>query len=123
MLGCVSLPCVMSWVWYLLGGEISDGILKRTGNVRRARLAVVVFGFLCSFVSLLPVFLTRDLTLIALSLGAAFFFAELVIGPMWAIPMDIAPRYSGTAAVATMAEACASRPSPEPACSVVLTRR
>jgi sugar phosphate permease len=81
----------------LLGGEISDGILKRTGNVRRARLAVVVFGFLCSFVSLLPVFLTRDLTLIALSLGAAFFFAELVIGPMWAIPMDIAPRYSGTA--------------------------
>jgi sugar phosphate permease len=81
----------------LLGGEISDGILKRTGNVRRARLGVVVFGFLCSFVSLLPIFMTRDLTLIALSLGAAFFFAELVIGPMWAIPMDIAPRYSGTA--------------------------
>jgi MFS family permease len=42
-------------------------------------------------------FATRDLTLIALSLGSAFFFAELVIGPMWAIPMDIAPKYSGTA--------------------------
>jgi MFS family permease len=42
-------------------------------------------------------FATRDLTLIALALGAAFFFAELVIGPMWAIPMDIAPKYSGTA--------------------------
>jgi MFS family permease len=81
----------------LLGGEISDGILRRTGNVRVARLAVVVCGFLCSFVSLLPIFVTRDLTVIALSLGAAFFFAELVIGPMWAIPMDIAPRYSGTA--------------------------
>ncbi len=82
----------------LIGGEISDAILKRTGNVRRARLGVVVFGFLCSFLSLLPIFLTRDLTVITLSLGAAFFFAELVIGPMWAIPMDIAPRYSGTAA-------------------------
>jgi MFS family permease len=81
----------------LLGGEISDGILRRTGNVRTARLAVVVAGFLCSFVSLLPIFVTRDLTVIALSLGAAFFFAEIVIGPMWAIPMDIAPRYSGTA--------------------------
>ena len=29
--------------------------------------------------------------------GAAFFFAEFTIGPMWAIPMDIAPKYSGTA--------------------------
>jgi MFS family permease len=81
----------------VLGGEISDAILKRTGNVRSARLSVVVLGFICSFVSLLPIFATRDLTVIALSLGAAFFFAELVIGPMWAIPMDIAPHYSGTA--------------------------
>jgi MFS family permease len=80
-----------------LGGELSDGILKRTGDVRKARLNVVVLGFLGSFVCLLPMFATRDLTLIALSLGSAFFFAELVIGPMWAIPMDIAPKYSGTA--------------------------
>jgi MFS family permease len=26
-----------------------------------------------------------------------FFFAEIVIGPMWSIPMDIAGKYSGTA--------------------------
>jgi MFS family permease len=32
-----------------------------------------------------------------LCLAGAFFFAEIVIGPMWAIPMDIAPKYSGTA--------------------------
>ena len=31
------------------------------------------------------------------ALGGAFFFAELTIGPMWAIPMDIAPAHSGTA--------------------------
>ncbi len=30
-------------------------------------------------------------------LSAGFFFAEMTIGPMWAIPMDIAPAYSGTA--------------------------
>ena len=80
-----------------LGGELTDAILKRTRNVRKARLSVVVLGFVGSFVCLLPMFATRDLTLIALALGAAFFFAELVIGPMWAIPMDIAPKYSGTA--------------------------
>jgi MFS transporter, ACS family, glucarate transporter len=30
-------------------------------------------------------------------LCAGFFFAEMTIGPMWAIPMDIAPEFSGTA--------------------------
>jgi MFS family permease len=81
----------------LLGGTFSDAILTRTRNVRLARLTVVVAGFLCSFACMLGVFATRDLTLIVVALGAAFFFAELVIGPMWAIPMDIAPAYSGTA--------------------------
>jgi MFS family permease len=81
----------------LLGGTISDAILKRTGDLRKARRNVVIGGFLGAFVCLLTMFLTRDLTLITLSLAGGFFFAELVIGPMWAIPMDIAPKYSGTA--------------------------
>jgi len=81
----------------LLGGTISDRIFHRTGDLRKARRNVVVVGFLGSFLCLLPVFTTRDLTMIVLSLGAAFFFAEIVIGPMWAIPMDIAPGFSGTA--------------------------
>ena len=34
----------------------------------------------------------------AVCLSFGFFFAELTIGPMWAIPMDIAPQFSGTAA-------------------------
>ena len=46
---------------------------------------------------LLPIFTTRDLTVIVFCLAGAFFCAELVIGPMWAIPMDIVPKYSGTA--------------------------
>ena len=55
-------------------------------------------GFLGSFACLVPVFLTHDLVTIVLSLGSAFFFAEIVIGPMWSIPMDIAGRFAGTAA-------------------------
>ena len=81
----------------MLGGTFSDAILRRTASVRRARLTVIVLGFLCSFACMMGVFATRDLTMIVLSLAAAFFFAELVIGPIWAIPMDIAPKYSGTA--------------------------
>jgi len=80
-----------------LGGVLSDAILRRTGNLRIARCRLVRLAFLASLVSVLPIFLTHDLTVIVISLAAAFFFAEIVIGPMWAIPMDIAPRYSGTA--------------------------
>ena len=81
-----------------LGGIVSDRILHRTGDVQRARRNVVMAGFLGSFVCLLPVFLTHNLVAIILSLGAAFFCAEIVIGPMWSIPMDIAGKFSGTAA-------------------------
>jgi len=81
----------------LLGGTLSDKILERTGDLRKARRNVVIGGFLGSFACMLPIFATRDLTTIVLCLAGAFFFAEIVIGPMWAIPMDIAPKYSGTA--------------------------
>ena len=81
-----------------LGGVISDRVLHRTGDLLKARRNVVMFGFLGSFVCMVPVFLTHDLIPIILSLGAALFFAEIVIGPMWSIPMDIAGKFSGTAA-------------------------
>ena len=81
-----------------LGGVISDRVLHQTGDLQKARRNVVMFGFTGSFVCLLPIFMTHDLVTIILALGAAFFFAELVIGPMWSIPMDIAGTFSGTAA-------------------------
>ena len=80
-----------------LGGVLSDAILRRSGDVRRARCRLVMWAFLASFVCVVPIFMTHNLTIIVLSLAAAFFCAEIVIGPMWAIPMDIAPQHSGTA--------------------------
>jgi len=81
-----------------LGGVLSDALLARTGNVRFARLSVCVGGFVGAFLSLLPILFYRDLTVAALCLSGGFFFAEIVIGPIWSVPMDIAPQYSGTAA-------------------------
>jgi nitrate/nitrite transporter NarK len=81
-----------------LGGVISDRIFHRTGNVRLARLSVTVAGFCGALLSLLPILFSHDMTIVTLSLSGGFFFAELTIGPMWSIPMDIAPKYSGTAA-------------------------
>ena len=80
-----------------LGGVLSDQLLKRTGNVRLARLSVTILGFIGALLSLLPMFYVRDINTVAMCLSGGFFFAELVIGPMWAVPMDIAPRHAGTA--------------------------
>src|SRR4029077_17573257 len=81
-----------------LGGILSDRIFKKTGNVRFARLSVIVLGFVGALASLFPILFIHDITVVALSLSGGFFFAELVICPIWSVPMDIAPKYSGTAA-------------------------
>ncbi len=80
-----------------LGGWVSDALYRRTGSLVRARRDLVILGMVGSFICSAPVLFVTDPALAALSLGGAFFFAELTIGPMWAIPMDIAPAYSGTA--------------------------
>jgi MFS family permease len=80
-----------------LGGVLSDAILRRTGSLLHARRNMVIAGLACSMLCSLPILFVHSPTAAALSLGGAFFFAEMTIGPMWAIPMDIAPAFSGTA--------------------------
>jgi MFS family permease len=80
-----------------LGGVLSDRILHRTGKRTAARRNVIVAGMLGGFVFLIPVMLVHDVNVAAISLAAAFFFVELVVAPIWAVPMDIAPNYSGSA--------------------------
>ena len=67
-------------------------IFRRVPASGDPRPPIVIF-----VTSLAGVFMTRDLTLVALLLSSGFFFAELVIGPIWSVPMDIAPKYAGTA--------------------------
>lgn len=80
-----------------LGGVISDWIAVRTGNLNKARRDVVIAAFLLSLASLLPILFIHNIVWVAICLSMAGFFAELIIGPIWAIPMDIAPRFSGSA--------------------------
>ena len=79
------------------GGVLSDRLLRKTGSLVVARRSVIVAGFLGAFVFLLPVILIHNLTVAAAGLTLAFFFAELIVAPIWSVPMDIAPRYAGTA--------------------------
>jgi MFS family permease len=80
-----------------LGGIVTDKVFEKTHDQKVARCNMVaVMMFLCG-VSLVPLMFTRNLNFVALALSAGFFFAEMTIGPMWAIPMDIAPKFAGTA--------------------------
>ncbi|MET4666898.1 MFS transporter [Sphingomonas sp. PvP056] len=80
-----------------VGGLVSDRIYRATGNLQAARRNVIITGMLGAFVFLIPVVLTHDLTTVAICLSIAFFFSELVVAPIWAVPMDIAPDHAGAA--------------------------
>ena len=80
-----------------LGGVASDALLRKTGNLVVARRYVIVAGFLGAFLFLLPVVLIHQLNVAAICLSLAFFFLELIVAPIWSIPMDIAPRFAGSA--------------------------
>jgi MFS family permease len=79
------------------GGFLTDRIYRRTGSLQKARRNLIVVGMLGTFFFLLPVLSARNVTQVALLLSVACFFSELIVAPIWAIPMDIAPRYAGTA--------------------------
>jgi MFS family permease len=79
------------------GGIVSDRIFRKTGDLNKARRNLVAISFLCSLACTIPILFSRNLTWASICLSLGFFFAEFTVGPMWAIPMDIAPRFSGSA--------------------------
>jgi MFS family permease len=80
-----------------LGGVVSDWVYQITGNLATARRNVIVGSLLGSLVFLAPVLFVSDVVVVAACLSAAFFCLELTIGPIWSVPMDIAPKHAGTA--------------------------
>jgi MFS family permease len=62
-----------------------------------ARRSVIIAGFIGGCIFLTPVILVHDVLVSAICLSLAFFFAELIVAPIWAVTMDIAPRHAGSA--------------------------
>ena len=80
-----------------VGGVASDRLLRKKGSLVAARSYVMAAGFVGAFIFLIPVILIHDLNVAAICLSLAFFFAELIVAPLWSVPMDIAPKYAGSA--------------------------
>jgi MFS family permease len=79
------------------GGVVSDFIFRHTGSSNKSRRDLVLFAFLCSMSAMVMIFFTHGASWTSIWLSIAFFFAEFTIAPMWSLPMDIAPKFAGSA--------------------------
>ncbi len=91
-----SVPLLAGMAGDIIGGTISDMILKSTGSAKLARRVVAAPGFLLASAFVIPAALTSNRLSSILCLAASFFFLEWVIGPAWAVPMDVGGQFSGT---------------------------
>ena len=91
-----SIPLFAGMAGDLVGGSLTDFVLKKTGRSRLARSVVAAPGFLLSGLFLVPAATTASASASVMCLAASFFFLEFVIGPAWAVPMDVGGQFSGT---------------------------
>src|SRR5438445_12322955 len=77
-------------------GSLSDLIFKTTGKAKLARRVVAAPGFILAGAFVIPAALIPNTLSSILCLAASFFFLEWVIGPAWAVPMDVGGQFSGT---------------------------
>jgi MFS family permease len=93
-----SLPLLAGTLCDLAGGWISDILLRRSGNVTRSRRVVGVIGFVIAAAGILPATLTSNPKACVAFSCLAFGGLELTVGVSWAIPLDIAGDFAGSAA-------------------------
>lgn len=92
-----ALPLLAGVVGDTLGGMVSDKLLKVTGNLRFARVSVLVVGMVGSLIFMVPMITAKDPMTAVLLLSLSFFFLELTNAVLWSLPIDIAGDYAGTA--------------------------
>lgn len=78
-----------------LGGMISDRLLDRTGKRGVARSCLIAFALAgCACFTSLSLALS-DIRYVALLLGFGYFLLELLVAPLWCVPMDITREHAG----------------------------
>ncbi|MSQ96078.1 MAG: MFS transporter [Gemmataceae bacterium] len=88
-IGAGGISCV-------LGGLLSDWIIRRTGDRKWGRRLIGVVGFGCAGLASLVVPWVGEVWLLGLVFCASFFFNDLSMGPAWASCADVGERYAGT---------------------------
>ncbi|MGH7912226.1 MAG: MFS transporter, partial [Candidatus Dormibacteraceae bacterium] len=92
-----ALPLIFATVGDTVGGVLSDQLLRRTGNLRIARNWQLFCGLLLAAGTVVPAVIVGSPILAVFFLSISFFFLEINNSVLWAIPMDVAPDFAGTA--------------------------
>jgi sugar phosphate permease len=90
------LPLAFGIVSCLLGGYLSDLIIRRWGSRVWGRRLVGFVSLALAALCSLAVPWAHDVVLLALATSAWFFFNDANMGPSWASCADVGERYAGT---------------------------
>jgi MFS family permease len=91
-----SLPLLVGGIGGVAGGALTDAFYKRTGNLRNARRYVCIMSMAGAAVFLAPAALLQNPVIVASCMAGTCFFLASVMGPSWAVAMDIGKDYSGS---------------------------
>jgi ACS family glucarate transporter-like MFS transporter len=80
----------------VLGGVVSDAIIRSTGNRKWGRRVSGMVGQAGAGLAFLGTIWVHDTVALGVLLGAAFFCNDLGMGPAWAACSDIGERFAGT---------------------------
>jgi sugar phosphate permease len=90
------MPLACGIVSCLLGGALSDWLIRRFGSRKWGRRLVGCTALaLAGLSALLPIW-AREVWLLGLAFSAWFFFNDATMGPAWAACADVGEHYAGT---------------------------
>jgi sugar phosphate permease len=90
------LPLAFGIVSCVLGGVLSDWLIRRTGSRNWGRRIVGITTLVFAGFTILSSIWVHDVWLLALSFSMAFFFNDGIMGPAWASCADVGERHAGT---------------------------
>jgi sugar phosphate permease len=90
------MPLACSAFSCLIGGALSDWLIRRSGSRAWGRRLVGCVGLSLAGLAVLSSIWAQQVWLLAFAFSAMFFFADANMGPAWAACADVGERYAGT---------------------------
>jgi sugar phosphate permease len=91
-----ALPLFFGMVSCVLGGVLSDWLIRRTGSRNWGRRLVSCTTLVLAALTILSSIWVHDVWLLALTFGMAFFFNDGAMATSWASCADVGERHTGT---------------------------